>query len=84
MRKYFNSVLLAAAVLLSGCSSFGDPAAPPAGLEDRVKPDAGLPLARMETPDPDDPYYAALEPQPDALPLQNTGSLFNPNRLHSL
>lgn len=84
MRKYFCGLLITTAALLSGCSSFGDPTAPPVGLEDRVKPGAGLPLARMETPDPDDPYYAALEPQPEALPMQNTGSLFNPNRLHSL
>ena len=84
MRKYVTSLLIGATVLLSGCSSFSDPAAPPQGLEDRVKPNAGSPLAKMDTPDPDDPYYAALEPQPEALPLQNTGSLFNPNRLHSL
>ncbi|HEX5792065.1 MAG TPA: flagellar basal body L-ring protein FlgH [Rheinheimera sp.] len=84
MHKHLNSILMGTLVLLSGCAAFGERAAPPAGLEDRVKPDAGLPLTRLDQPDPDDPYYAALEPQPETLPLQNTGSLFNPNRLHSL
>ncbi|NRQ44334.1 flagellar basal body L-ring protein FlgH [Rheinheimera sp. YQF-2] len=84
MHQYFNGLLMGTAVLLCGCSVFADRAAPPAGLEERVQPDAGLPASKTAGPDPDDPYYAALEPVPEPMPLRNTGSLFNPERLHSL
>ena len=68
---------------LNGCSSFGDKA-PPNGLEDRLRPKSGLPISKLDRPDPDDPYYAALEPEQETMPIKNNGSLFNPDLLHSL
>ena len=82
MNKYFVCLLLSINTL-TACSAFND-IAPPAGLEDRVKPEAGLPVSKLDKPDPDDPYYAALEPEPEVMPLKRNGSLFNPDRLHSL
>ncbi|WP_052749144.1 flagellar basal body L-ring protein FlgH [Arsukibacterium ikkense] len=82
MNKNIVCLILGFATL-TACSFFNDKAPPP-GLEDRVRPKAGLPASRLDWPDPNDPYYAALEPEPEVLPAKMNGSLFNPDRLHSL
>ncbi|EKE70576.1 flagellar basal body L-ring protein FlgH [Gallaecimonas xiamenensis] len=83
MAPYLLALGLLLPLCLAGCASDG-PAAPPKGAEARALPAPGTPVTQLEEPDPDDPYYAALEPEPEPLAVAPTGSLFNPNQARSL
>lgn len=76
--------LIALGLLLTACASSERPSAPVKGQEERSWPAPGNPITQLDKPDPNDPYYAALEHDPEAQPVIPTGSLFNPDRLHSL
>lgn len=84
MKKIIATAIICGQLsLLPGCSLLQH-SIPPKGEEERAWPDMADPFSRLSKPDPDDPYYAALEPEAETMALQNTGSLFNPNRVHSL
>ncbi|WP_115717925.1 flagellar basal body L-ring protein FlgH [Gallaecimonas mangrovi] len=82
MSRYLLAPSLGIVLLVSGCAS--GPSAPPKGAEARALPAPGKPIQKMDEPDPNDPYYEALQPGPTPMQVQPTGSLFNANDAHDL
>ncbi|MDF0534765.1 flagellar basal body L-ring protein FlgH [Shewanella yunxiaonensis] len=77
-------IVLAMTLLLGACASSGQNTAGTNGSGSKVFPPAGTPVQQMDDADPNDPYYASVEPNDEPLHAIPTGSIFNVDAAQSL
>ncbi|MCL1075838.1 flagellar basal body L-ring protein FlgH [Shewanella dokdonensis] len=76
--------ILLMTLLLAACASGSMNTAGKNGSGSKVLPPAGEPVQQMDDADPDDPYYAFIEPGDEAVSAIPTGSIFNIQQAQSI